>query len=354
MAGAEAGGQPEADLLEAAQHAALPQWAQGHAAPPAARFAGALRNREEISLSSSSSSSSSSISRSASAEEDGDEGDRGPEVISGDGQDADVADAGARLDALIRSKGWEALDGRDEDSGDEAALRSSRAEPEVPSVDPVDAAAVAVAELSLAGTVMSVVEGTVVVAGTEGRAAFDNGSVLCLEDRTVLGRVTDVFGPIESPFYSVQGGEGMPAAVQAGAQVMAVAGQSERLLPETVRTAEGPKSRGDGGDGSDEEQWFSDDEVEETSKVGGKQGNGQAGKTGRDAGAGGRGKGRGVRKNRRGGGPKPAPIAPYPGMPLPPGSGVPFQAPPLPGAAPSPYGAWAGYAPPPPGPPRGP
>ena len=338
---------PEADLLEAAQHAALPQWAREQAAPAGARFAGALPNREEISLSSSSSSSSSSSESEGGAGDGADSGGGREGAVSPPAEGVDGAgprpgaDAGARLDALIRSEGWEALEGGDEEGGGGEA----RGEPEVPGVDAVDAAVVAVAELSLAGTVMSVVEGTVVVAGTEGRAAFDNGSVLCLEDRTVLGRVTDVFGPIESPFYSVQGTSEVPAAVQAGAPVMAVAGHSERLLPDAVRAQEGAEGRSGADEGSGgEEEWFSDDEAEQQAQP-------QAGKAQgavREGGTAGRGKGRGGRKGRRGGRPKPAHIAPYPGMPAAPGPGMPLQAPPLPGAAPSPYGAWAGYAPPPP------
>src|SRR5690606_28085359 len=36
------------------------------------------------------------------------------------------------------------------------------------------------------------------------QSALDLDSVLCLEDRTPLGKIFDVFGPISSPFYSVR------------------------------------------------------------------------------------------------------------------------------------------------------
>lgn len=65
------------------------------------------------------------------------------------------------------------------------------------------------APLLPAGSVSSVVEGCVVVAGAPGQATLGEGSALCLADRRPVGRVEDVFGPVTHPFYLLRySGEG--------------------------------------------------------------------------------------------------------------------------------------------------
>lgn len=67
---------------------------------------------------------------------------------------------------------------------------------------------------------------------------MDEGAIFCLEDRSVLGRVEEVFGPVLSPLYALRyGGPGdMPASVAPGAHVFAVERLIEYVLPELVNS----------------------------------------------------------------------------------------------------------------------
>jgi len=81
----------------------------------------------------------------------------------------------------------------------------------------------------------------------------DEGSVLCLPDRHGLGRVEEVFGPVDEPLYTLRyaGGGEMPPEVAAGAQVFSVERFSTYVLPESVQvpppppTPPPPPSHGD-------------------------------------------------------------------------------------------------------------
>ena len=67
---------------------------------------------------------------------------------------------------------------------------------------------------------------------------FGEGTVLCLEDRTPLGRVTEVFGPIQAPLYALRysGSAGpLPGTVTAGAHVCAVEKYASALEAEAVQ-----------------------------------------------------------------------------------------------------------------------
>jgi rRNA processing protein Gar1 len=61
-------------------------------------------------------------------------------------------------------------------------------------------------ELSLVGEVMSVVmsENTIVIQSIRTQTPLDEGSVLCLGDRKIIGKVSELFGPLSSPFYIVK------------------------------------------------------------------------------------------------------------------------------------------------------
>jgi H/ACA ribonucleoprotein complex non-core subunit NAF1 len=57
--------------------------------------------------------------------------------------------------------------------------------------------------LELAGAVEGMVEGFLVVAADPHRQTLDMDNVLCFHDRTPLGKVYEVFGPVKKPYYSV-------------------------------------------------------------------------------------------------------------------------------------------------------
>ncbi|CBZ51101.1 conserved hypothetical protein [Neospora caninum Liverpool] len=53
------------------------------------------------------------------------------------------------------------------------------------------------------GVVHALVDSMLVIKGDENSNPMDLGSVVCLEDKTVLGAIADTFGPVAAPFYVV-------------------------------------------------------------------------------------------------------------------------------------------------------
>lgn len=73
-------------------------------------------------------------------------------------------------------------------------------------IEPVGVELTEAEELSLVGEVMSVVvtENTIVIQSIRTQTPLDEGSVLCLSDRKIIGKVSELFGPLSSPFYVVK------------------------------------------------------------------------------------------------------------------------------------------------------
>jgi len=248
-----AGAAVPADLLQAARFAQVPQWRHLADAGPRRQgpgsssgdSAGGAPNGEEIDLGSSSSSAASSSSE--------DEGAGGAEEDD---------EAGRKLDAIIKEKGFAALDGG---SDDENPPRTRNEAEDLGPVAPVDVEVSASTPVEAAGVVSAVVGHTVVVAGLEGRGPYADGSVFCLEDRTVLGRVEDVFGPVASPFYSLRCAE-VPAAATPGRPVLCVLQHSAVLDPQSLHTKGYDMSGKDDEELSGSDREFSDDEVEQAAR----------------------------------------------------------------------------------------
>lgn len=61
--------------------------------------------------------------------------------------------------------------------------------------------------------------------------------MLCLADRTPLGRVEDVFGPVKAPFYALRyyAGDALPASVASGVAVFSVDRYAEALVPDKLK-----------------------------------------------------------------------------------------------------------------------
>lgn len=72
--------------------------------------------------------------------------------------------------------------------------------------------------LEPAGTITADLEGVLVVQCPEHCRPLEDGSLLVLEDRTVVGRVEEVFGPVTQPMYALQyaGKPPQPKSVTAG------------------------------------------------------------------------------------------------------------------------------------------
>lgn len=177
--------------------------------------------------------------------------------------------------------------------------------------------------ISLAGTVLSVIEGTIVVRAAGGSRALNEGSFLVLEDRTMIGAVEDIFGPVQAPLYALRynpgGGGGtnaaLPAELAPEAKVYSVDKLAQFVAEESLRVKgyDGDLAEEtEGANAADLEQQFSDDEAEAMYKrklkakrkgeraergdgAGGSKPSRQKGPSGgRSRGGGGRGGGRGA------------------------------------------------------------
>lgn len=95
---------------------------------------------------------------------------------------------------------------------------------------------------------------------------LDEGSVLCLEDRTVLGCVDEVFGPVLMPMYLVrfQAAEKIPAAAVVNERVFFATEHTTYIVPESI------KDKGTDAsnlyDEETDEAVYSDDEAEAAAK----------------------------------------------------------------------------------------
>ena len=68
--------------------------------------------------------------------------------------------------------------------------------------------------------------------------ALSEGTVLCSQERTPIGRIEDTFGPVMSPLYALRwAGQGdMPATVAVGSAVFTTQKLAEYLLAEQLYT----------------------------------------------------------------------------------------------------------------------
>ncbi|KAL0048917.1 hypothetical protein WJX82_002315 [Trebouxia sp. C0006] len=114
--------------------------------------------------------------------------------------------------------------------------------------------------LLAAGTISSILEGTIVVQEAENGRALCEGTVLCSEDRIAIGRIEDTFGPVMCPLYTLRwAGRGdMPSSLALDAPVFTTQKLAEYLLAEQLYT-NGAAAEDDL---EEEEIEFSDDEKE--------------------------------------------------------------------------------------------
>lgn len=120
--------------------------------------------------------------------------------------------------------------------------------------------------LEPAGVVLSVFDGMVVVQGLEGPKALDESSVLCMEDRTIIGRIEEVFGPVAKPLYALRfaGKESALSSTQPGSKIFSVPRLCGFIPLDDLKAYRDRKGgEGLGGDDADEEEYFSDDDEEE-------------------------------------------------------------------------------------------
>jgi len=127
-------------------------------------------------------------------------------------------------------------------------------------------------EIRLLGRVTAITDTMVVVetSTSDLKQALDYGSVVCLEDRRVLGAVFETFGPVHKPLYSIRyaNQEAVQEAVQEtgvvkDANVYYVPTLGQYVYPENLRGLKGSDASNFWDEEVDEaDKEFSDDEKE--------------------------------------------------------------------------------------------
>jgi H/ACA ribonucleoprotein complex non-core subunit NAF1 len=120
------------------------------------------------------------------------------------------------------------------------------------------------------GEVSSVVDNLVVVQASEGGGrTADEGSMLCFEDRTVIGRIDEVFGPVPRPLYTVRFAPGCaldPARFAKGAKVLLAVRDAQFVAVDQIRAKGSDASGLHDEEPPPEDIEYSDDEEEALAK----------------------------------------------------------------------------------------
>lgn len=163
-------------------------------------------------------------------------------------------------------------DDEDEAAGGPIFSKNETAEENAPTL-PDDYSIPENAPLEYVGNISGVVDKSVIImATTSGEyRVLNEESVLCLEDRTVVGLLFEIFGRLQSPLYRVHLGSAEKAEefrLKIGTKVFYVVPDAKFLLTDSIKHIKGT----DASNCHDEElpveeQEFSDDEQEQASKL---------------------------------------------------------------------------------------
>jgi len=170
--------------------------------------------------------------------------------------------------------GDEDLDDVDDDDDAGASNGPLRTANEVPPeavpVEPVTGIVISdSSSLYRAGSIMSRMADMVVIQGSRNSKVLDSGSVVCLDDRTALGRVDDVFGPVTEPFYTVRFAKesDIPAGAVTGATVFYPGDASSFVMPDAIKNQGSDASNRNDEEPAPKELDYSDDEEEAMAKA---------------------------------------------------------------------------------------
>ncbi|CZT43569.1 uncharacterized protein RSE6_03631 [Rhynchosporium secalis] len=161
--------------------------------------------------------------------------------------------------------------GSDDEGGGKAKAGSQlRTKNEVPDVVVPKPDVIITPEMPImeVGNVEHIVENVLVIkARTSGEnRALESGSVLCLEDRSVIGVVAEILGPVQKPLYSVMftnAGEITEAGLRLGTKVFYSEKHSTFIFTQALKAYKGSDASNlHDEEVGDEEMEFSDDEKE--------------------------------------------------------------------------------------------
>lgn len=184
------------------------------------------------------------------------------------------------LDPNTVAKMLMAGDGEDEDAGDTAGKTSGDYQPRThnevkPIIPPIRAINITPEmQTTVLGKIISIVESTILIQGyTSGEyQVLEPGSLLCTQDRKVVGDVNDTIGRVQQPLYSLLFDTEQEQLIQGlglvvGSELWYVNSHSKFVFTEPLRGLKGTDASNlHDEEAGDDEVEFSDDEKEAESK----------------------------------------------------------------------------------------
>jgi len=166
----------------------------------------------------------------------------------------------------------------DNEEGEEESFEPPRTVNELVAPPPVENLGIVLTESDVirpAGVILKVLGDKVIVEADPQFDVLDEGSLICTEDRTSLGVVDEVFGPVASPLYTIRynSNEDMPTDLLKLGTAVFFAESHSKVLVASKLDCKGYDASG----ANDEElpphqQEFSDDEQEQLARLANKKG----------------------------------------------------------------------------------
>ncbi|KAI3937077.1 hypothetical protein MKX01_015292 [Papaver californicum] len=196
-----------------------------------------------------------SSSSSESSDEEEEEDDEEEEKI-GDVEEGEIKD----LEELIGES-----DGDEEGFSVKGPIKSKNEVQDLPPVPKVDVTLEPHHQTLPVGVVLTIMDAKVIVEGVEKHNPLNEGSILWItENRSVLGLVDEIFGPVKNPYYVVRynSKEEVPAGISEGTLISFVVEFADHVLNDKSIYKKGYDASGENDEELIDEAEFSDDEKE--------------------------------------------------------------------------------------------
>lgn len=203
------------------------------------------------------------------SDDDDDDEEMKPAVESSDDDDSssDEDESASNRHGKLRAQIEAAME-KEENRAASELLKTEHEIVEVPVREPSVKELAPDCPITLCGSIMNVsVAGLMItIKSNPGGQPLDEGSVLCLEDRTLIGAVDEVFGPVQMPLYLVrfQTADKIPKKAKNGVCIYYATEHTTYIVPEQI------KDKGTDAsnlyDEETDEVVYSDDEAEAAAK----------------------------------------------------------------------------------------
>ncbi|KAI3915792.1 hypothetical protein MKX01_013248 [Papaver californicum] len=184
------------------------------------------------------------------------EEDEEEEETMGDVEEGEIKD----LEELIGES-----DGDEEGFSVKGPIKSKNEVQDLPPVPKVDVTLEPHHQTLPVGAVLTIMDAKVIVQGVEKHNPLNEGSILWItENRSVLGLVDEIFGPVKNPYYVVRynSKEEVPAGISEGTLISFVVEFADHVLNDKNIYKKGYDASGENDEELTDEAEFSDDEKE--------------------------------------------------------------------------------------------